>query len=32
MLLRVVVEQRQGDLPIVTAQQTSRIEKYWQQE
>jgi hypothetical protein len=32
MLLRAVVEQRQGPLFVVTAYKTSKIEKYWQTE
>ena len=32
MLLRVVVEQRQDAVFVVTAYRTSKIEKYWQPE
>jgi hypothetical protein len=30
MLLRVVVEERRGELLVVTAYKTSKVEKYWQ--
>jgi hypothetical protein len=32
MLLRVVAEEREESLPVVTAYATSKVEKYWQHE